>query len=77
MIMSEGPGVSCARLRSLIRCQLPSGRIVDLAMVQSMKHTNWRPKTLWDGCLVLEEGKNLSFLLMDFVIRGAFLCRCG
>ncbi|KAK6992378.1 hypothetical protein R3P38DRAFT_3226232 [Favolaschia claudopus] len=50
-----------------------SGRIVDLAMVQNMKHTNWRPKTSWDGCLVLEEEKNISFLLMDFVMGGALL----
>ncbi|KAK7020915.1 hypothetical protein R3P38DRAFT_3397467 [Favolaschia claudopus] len=70
---SDQPGVACARLRSLIRCQLPSGRVVDLAVVQNMKPSKWRPKTSWDGCVVFEEEVDLTFLLMDFVIRGALL----
>ncbi|KAK6981402.1 hypothetical protein R3P38DRAFT_3376217 [Favolaschia claudopus] len=70
---SDQPGVACARLRSLVRCQLPSGRVVDLAVVQNMKPNKWRPKTSWDGCVVFEEEVDLTFLLMDFVIRGALL----
>ncbi|KAK6984149.1 hypothetical protein R3P38DRAFT_3232422 [Favolaschia claudopus] len=70
---SDQPSIACARLRSLIRCELPSSRVVDLAVVQNMKHSKWRPKTSWDGCVVLEEEGNLTFLLMDYVIRGALL----
>ncbi|KAK7026997.1 hypothetical protein R3P38DRAFT_2527180, partial [Favolaschia claudopus] len=70
---SDQPGIACARIRSLIRCQLPSGRVVDLAVVQNMKPSKWRPKTSWDGCVVFEEEVDLTFLLMDFVIRGALL----
>ncbi|KAK6997279.1 hypothetical protein R3P38DRAFT_3624578 [Favolaschia claudopus] len=70
---SDQPGIACARLRSLIRCKLPSSRVVDLAVVQNMKRSKWRPKTSWDGCVVLEEEANLTFLLMDYVIRGALL----
>ncbi|KAK7029277.1 hypothetical protein R3P38DRAFT_3314735 [Favolaschia claudopus] len=70
MFNSDEPGVACARLRSLIRCRLPSSRIVNLAVVNISK---WRPKTVWDGCLVYEEGKEFSFLLLDYVIRGALL----
>ncbi|KAK7016085.1 hypothetical protein R3P38DRAFT_2543145 [Favolaschia claudopus] len=62
---SDEPGLACARLRSLIRCKLPSSRIVDLAIVNPMKISKWRPKTVWDGCLVHEESKDLSFLLRD------------
>ncbi|KAJ6527660.1 hypothetical protein B0H19DRAFT_1083755 [Mycena capillaripes] len=31
----DDPGLACARLRSLIRCKSPSGRIVDLANIRS------------------------------------------
>ncbi|KAK7029209.1 hypothetical protein R3P38DRAFT_3267043 [Favolaschia claudopus] len=56
---SDQPGVAC--------------RVVDLAVVQNMKPNKWRPKTSWDGCVVFEEEVDLTFLLMDFVIRGALL----
>ncbi|KAJ7842571.1 hypothetical protein B0H14DRAFT_2586293 [Mycena olivaceomarginata] len=70
---SDKPGLACARLRSLIRCKLPSGRITDIAIVQTMKRSSWRPRTVWDGCAVYDEEKDFSFLLMDYVIRGALL----
>ncbi|KAJ7823684.1 hypothetical protein B0H14DRAFT_2597711 [Mycena olivaceomarginata] len=69
----DKPGLACARLRSLIRCKLPSGRITDIAIVQTMKRSSWRPRTVWDGCAVYDEEKDFSFLLMDYVIRGALL----
>ncbi|KAJ7713719.1 hypothetical protein B0H14DRAFT_2644673 [Mycena olivaceomarginata] len=52
--------LACARLRSLVRCQLPSGRIVDVAMVQ-----------LVDGCLVFDECREIDFLLVEHIVRGA------
>ncbi|KAF8182254.1 hypothetical protein K438DRAFT_1975779 [Mycena galopus ATCC 62051] len=70
---SDAPGLACARLRSLLRCKLPSGRTVDLAIVQDMQPSTWRPRTVWDGCKVYGESKDFSFLLMDYVIRGALL----
>ncbi|KAJ7320983.1 hypothetical protein DFH08DRAFT_713341, partial [Mycena albidolilacea] len=69
----DTPGLACARLCSLVRCKLPSGRIVDLAIVQTMWKSGWCPCTTWDGCAVYDEEKNFSFLLMDYVIRGALL----
>ncbi|KAK7020981.1 hypothetical protein R3P38DRAFT_3397478 [Favolaschia claudopus] len=63
----------------ILRCNsnwytiLGLGRVVDLAVVQNMKPSKWRPKTSWDGCVVFEEEVDLTFLLMDFVIRGALL----
>ncbi|KAJ7199478.1 hypothetical protein GGX14DRAFT_572859 [Mycena pura] len=72
---TDTPGLACARLRSLVRCKLPSGRIVDLAIVNAARASPWRPRTVWDGCEVLEESKleDLSFLLLDWIIRGALL----
>ncbi|KAJ6479670.1 hypothetical protein C8R45DRAFT_802418, partial [Mycena sanguinolenta] len=68
---SDQPGLACARLRALIRCKLPSGRIADLAIVQAMQPSHWKPRTVWDGCKVYGEETEFSFLLMDYVIRGA------
>ncbi|KAJ7215965.1 hypothetical protein GGX14DRAFT_359331, partial [Mycena pura] len=70
---SDLPGLAAARLRTLLRCRLPSGRVVDLVIVQVMKSSNWRPRTPWDGCLVFSEEVNFTFLLMDYIIRGALL----
>ncbi|KAF7325233.1 hypothetical protein MKEN_00567800 [Mycena kentingensis (nom. inval.)] len=65
--------LACARLRCLVRCQLSSGRIVDVAMVQFMPKSAWRPKTRWDGCLVFDERRDVEFLLVDHIVRGALL----
>ncbi|KAJ7048129.1 hypothetical protein C8F01DRAFT_1072674 [Mycena amicta] len=66
--------LACARLQSLVRCQLPSGRIVDIAMVQLMpKTTPWRPRNPWDGCLVFDERREVEFLMVEHIVRGALL----
>ncbi|KAJ7221520.1 hypothetical protein GGX14DRAFT_353256, partial [Mycena pura] len=70
---SADASLACARLRSLIRCKLPSGRIVDVAMVNSMRRSTWRSRNHWDGSVVFDEDKGLAFLLIDHVIRGALL----
>ncbi|KAJ7789214.1 hypothetical protein B0H14DRAFT_3574529 [Mycena olivaceomarginata] len=69
----DKPGLACPRLHSLIHCKLLSGRITDIAIVQTMKRSSWHPRTVWDGCAVYDEEKDFSFLLMDYVIRGALL----
>ncbi|KAJ7899230.1 hypothetical protein B0H14DRAFT_2674128 [Mycena olivaceomarginata] len=73
IINTDEPGLLCARLRALVRCQLPSRKIVDLAVVQTMNPSNWKPRTAWDGCLVFDEEKGFSFLRMEYVVRGALL----
>ncbi|KAJ7300529.1 hypothetical protein DFH08DRAFT_919254 [Mycena albidolilacea] len=73
---NSGPRRPWPRLRTSAfarSLQLPSGRIVDLAIVQTMRKSGWHPRTAWDGCAVYDEEKNFSFLLMDYVIRGALL----
>ncbi|KAJ6536937.1 hypothetical protein B0H19DRAFT_962558, partial [Mycena capillaripes] len=69
----DEPGLACARLRSLIRCKLPSDRIVDLAIVRAMRKNSWHPRTVWDECAVYDEEKSFSLLVMDHVIRSALL----
>ncbi|KAJ7201208.1 hypothetical protein C8J57DRAFT_1102994, partial [Mycena rebaudengoi] len=57
----------------LFRCNLPSGRHVDIALIGMFKQSRWKPKTLWAGCQIQEEVKEYSFLSMEHVIRGALL----
>jgi len=65
-----------ARLRHLLRCILPHGATVDVAVVTQFKTpspplTSRRP---WDSCIILEEQKELAFVRMSSTIRGALLC---
>ena len=69
----DTPGLSCARLHALFLCTLPSGRRLDLALVNNFKTSKWKPKTFWDGCLVYSEEKKATFLSLEYVIRGALL----
>jgi hypothetical protein len=63
-----------SRLKALLRCKFSSGRLLDVALVHKLtSHAKWKPNTLWDGCKVLEEDKNSTFLIMDEVVRGALL----
>ncbi len=68
------PGVTVARIQDLIRCWLPSGKVVDIALIHNFSAGKWRPKTIWKGCKVVEEDKLSSFMLMQYVIRGALVC---
>ena len=71
---SGGSALQFSRLKALLRCKLPSGRLLDVAMVHKFtSHARWKPNTVWNGCKVFEEDKLLSFLLMDEVVRGALL----
>ncbi|KAJ7015797.1 hypothetical protein C8F04DRAFT_1365477, partial [Mycena alexandri] len=67
------PGLHFARLRSLFRCHLPSGRRVDVALVRMFEKSRWKPRTRWAGCQIRDEAKEYSFLSMEHVIRGALL----
>jgi hypothetical protein len=66
-------GLHFARLRSLLRCELPSGRRIDVALVHMFKTSRWKPKTRWAGCQIRDEAKESSFLWMEHVVRGALL----
>ena len=46
IINDDKPGTTVACLRSLLRCRLPSGKVVDMALVHTFTQTKWRPYTI-------------------------------
>lgn len=74
IINEDSLGTAVARLHSLLRCQLPSGKVVDVALVHAFTQNKWKPHTLWNNCQIYAEAKESSFILMDYLIRGALLC---
>ncbi|KAJ7204211.1 hypothetical protein C8J57DRAFT_1454650 [Mycena rebaudengoi] len=73
LVNMTDPGLHFARAHALFRCNLPSGRHLDIALIGMFKQSRWKPKTLWAGCQIQEEVKEYSFLSMEHVIRGALL----
>ena len=43
-----------------------------MALVRMLEDCNWRPKTKWEKCKVLEE-KGYDFVLLKYLIRGCHL----
>jgi hypothetical protein len=74
VIHDDAPGITCARLQSLIRCWLPSGKVVDFAIIHGFTRSGWKPRTLWKGCRVLDEDEMSSIVQMDYLLRGALMC---
>ena len=63
------------RLLFLFQCCLPSGRTEDITLVQLFKKSNWRPKTLWKNCQILEDSHTI-FILPHYLMRGAHMVNC-
>ncbi|KAJ7191815.1 hypothetical protein GGX14DRAFT_380770 [Mycena pura] len=61
-----------ARILYLFRCRLPSKHEVDVALVRLFKRAQWKPKTVWENCHILEDGRT-TFMLPKYFIRGAHL----
>ncbi|THU83642.1 hypothetical protein K435DRAFT_689141, partial [Dendrothele bispora CBS 962.96] len=60
------------RLHLLLTCQLPSGELHDVALVSKLRgSTKWKPKTVWDGCVVYREQNTTEYVLLKYLIRGA------
>ena len=74
IINDDSHGTSVSRLRSLIRCRLPSGKLIDMALVHAFTRNNWKPYTKWENCQIYAESRDPSFVLLDYVVRGALLC---
>ncbi|KAK7027134.1 hypothetical protein R3P38DRAFT_3315461 [Favolaschia claudopus] len=58
------PGLRFARPRVLLRCTLPNGRKIDVALVRI---------TRWTGCQIRDESKKDSLLSMEHAVRGALM----
>ena len=76
IIHDDAPGITCARLQSVIRCWLPAGKVLDLALVRGFTCSKWKPRTLWKGCRILDEDGSslLTIVSMVYVLRGALMC---
>ncbi|KAJ7489615.1 hypothetical protein B0H11DRAFT_1638152, partial [Mycena galericulata] len=62
LINFTDPGLHCAWVCSLLRCNMPSGRQIDVALVRMFESSRWKPRTRWSGCEIREEAKEYSFL---------------
>lgn len=74
IIHDDAQNLSVARLLDLFRCWLPSGKVVNLALVRHFSSSKWKPKTVWEGCRVLDEDSNATLVQMDYILRGALVC---
>ena len=74
IINDDTPGTSVACLRSLLRCRLPSRKVVDIALVHTFTRNSWKPYMMWKNCQISAEARNSSFVLLDYVVWGALLC---
>lgn len=73
IINMDSPGTTVARLCSLLRCRLSTGKVFNVALVHTFNQTNRRPYTMWKNCQIRKEASNSSFMLLDYVVRGALL----
>ncbi|KAF8149988.1 hypothetical protein B0H34DRAFT_785238 [Crassisporium funariophilum] len=74
IIHDDAPKLSVARLCDLFRCWLPSGKAVGLALVHRFSCSKCKPKTLWDGCRVLDEESHTTLVQMEYLLCGALVC---
>ncbi|KAJ7249396.1 hypothetical protein C8J57DRAFT_1079801, partial [Mycena rebaudengoi] len=73
LVNMTDPGLHFARTYTLLRRIFPSGRQIDVAIVRMFELCRWKPKKIWAGCQMCEEGKEYTLLSMEDVIRGALL----
>ncbi|THU98550.1 hypothetical protein K435DRAFT_818849 [Dendrothele bispora CBS 962.96] len=72
LLNTDSKNLEFVRLQLLLTCRLPSGSLHDVALVSRLRASaKWKPKTVWDGCIVYQEQKTTEFILLDYLIRGA------
>ncbi|KIJ43728.1 hypothetical protein M422DRAFT_169582, partial [Sphaerobolus stellatus SS14] len=64
--------VSFARIYALFSCETPSKTRHDIALIRKFQTSSWKPKTVWDGCRILEE-KFFDFVFIKYLIRGCHM----
>ncbi|KIJ41730.1 hypothetical protein M422DRAFT_171963, partial [Sphaerobolus stellatus SS14] len=64
--------VSFARIYALFSCETPSKTRHDIALIRKFQTSSWKPKTVWDGCRILEE-KIFDFVFIKYLIRGCHM----
>lgn len=73
LINDDSGNLTVAQLRSLFTCKLANGSAYDIALVRMLKPNAWRPKTMWEGCRVYQEQKGTQFVMLEYLLRGAFM----
>jgi hypothetical protein len=48
--------------------------VIDVALIHTFTGTKWKPNTTWDNSQIRLEARESSFVLMEYVVRGALLC---
>lgn len=76
VIHDDAPKASVARLCDLFRCWLPgpSKNTLDIALVHHFSPSKWKPRTVWNGCRVLNEEPDVALVQMGYLLRGALVC---
>jgi len=74
VIHNDASGITCTHLQSLSHCWLLSGKVVDFALIHRFTHSEWKSRTLWKRCQILNEDKILSIVQMDYLLCGALMC---
>lgn len=64
---------TCARVIAIFRCKLPSGSTHDIAAVRLFKRSQWKPKTIIDGCPVLDEANVSRYVMIKYLTRGVHM----
>ena len=47
---------------------------MESVLVRRFSDSKWKPRTVWDGCRVLDEQLETTLVQMDYLIRGALVC---
>ncbi|KAF7354721.1 hypothetical protein MSAN_01386100 [Mycena sanguinolenta] len=64
--MDDNP-LTCARMLYIFRCFLPQAREEDVVLVRLFKNSRWQPKTIWENCRILEDGRTMLILAKYFI----------
>lgn len=73
-IHEKSPHLTIGHLRDLFQCWLPSGTVIDIAVINRLWLSKWKPKTMWNGCQILAEDQAVSLVQVDYLLRGALVC---
>ncbi|KAJ6580037.1 hypothetical protein DFH09DRAFT_886917, partial [Mycena vulgaris] len=69
-INMDNDPLAFGRLLYLLSVRLPSGKDEDVALVRMFKRSSFKPRTIWENCRILEDGKTM-FVLPQYFVRGA------
>jgi hypothetical protein len=72
VIAEDAADFRYGRLELLFRVETRSGVAHELALVTTYKSNAWKPRTVWDGCTVIEPGK-AKIVSLAYLARAALV----